>query len=82
MDTTYVNSFADISKLEVLRSIKARDPAFIYCIERTSALLTTIDMDFWLDIMKVGTLLYPQTKLIAMTTNYMGVAIDNCRAVL
>ena len=34
-------------------------------------------MDFWLDIVKVGTLLYAQTKLIAMTTNYMGVAIDN-----
>ena len=43
---------------------------------------TIIDMDFWLDIMKVGTLFYLQTKLIAMTTNYMGVAIDNCRAVL
>ena len=30
-------------------------------------------MDFWLDIMKVGTLLNLQTKLIAMTTNYIGV---------
>ena len=32
--------------------------------------------------MKVGILLYLQTKLIAMTTNYMGVAIDNFRAIL
>ena len=39
-------------------------------------------MDFWLDVMNVGTFLYLQAKLVAMTTNYMGVASDNYWALL